>query len=406
MSIREFVFVSVTFFSERRSILTSMKLLLTFVSTFALLATVSAAQVTPAAGDLAVSEIMFNPGPDACVTDNNGEYFEITNISCKVLDLNNNVFFQDATITAGVVNPTGVFFHCTSTVATLPPLYPGQRFLFCRTNNSALNGGLTSVDYAFTSSPANADNSTVGTTSMNLNNGSTGDGIVITVGGPAIVPTPNPNGYVAGTVIETVSYFATAAPFTGGGTGQAAERKDLFAPMNIAGTANSANLALSTTVNTSCVGNTFVGTPRLRNSVDTSVWTVNTSYDSVFFPNTGTLSALGPVSVGAGSVDFLAGNGPALQTLYFGYADNAGGTAETPLSLLIPGNLGSIVIDIFTAAYLDTYTFDGAGGGVVNVGVPNNPLIIGLLFETQWLGLDPNTFTLIGSNGVRVTVCP
>ena len=90
---------------------------------------------------------MFNPGPDACVTDNNGEYFEVTNISTHVLDLN-GMFVQD------FITSDNTFFQILPSVATLPPLYPGQRFLFCRKGSadSAINGGLTNVDYGYAAS--------------------------------------------------------------------------------------------------------------------------------------------------------------------------------------------------------------------------------------------------------------
>lgn len=359
--------------------------------------------VPPGIGDIAVSEIMHNPAPDACVTDNNGEYFEITNISSKALDLN-GIFIQDG------YTPTGVFFRTTSTVATLPPLYPGQKFLFCRSANSLVNGGLTSVDYAYTSSPANSDNSTVSTTAMNLNNGSEGDGIHITVGGPFTVPTPNPNGYVAGTLIESITYRGNIAPYTSNGPGEAGERKDLFAPMVATGTpptANSSNLAVSTTVQiatgTGCSGNTYVGTPRERNSTDITQWPMNVNYDSLTDPNSGTLNFTLPVSVGAGvaTFDVDGGAGLALQPYYLGYSDDNPG--NYPMSLFFPGCPGSIVIDILTSDYLFGYAFDASGKDSSSVTVPANPLLIGLKFQLQWLAVDGIT-PIVLSNGVRVTV--
>lgn len=369
--------------------------------------TLAQTPVAPAAGDIAVSEIMFNPGPEACVTDNNGEYFEITNISCKVLDLN-GIFIQDATITAGVPAPTGVFFRVHPSVATLPSLYPGQRFLFCRKNDPLVNGGLSNVDYWYAApAAAPADNSQIGSTSMNLNNGSTGDGLFITVGGPAIVPSPNPNGYVAGTVIESVSYIATAAPFLLSGSATAGERIDLFAPMQIGGGANSANLAVSTTVNsTGCAPDTtYVGTPRLRNSVDTTSWPVNVNYDSLNFPNSGVFNAVTPLSIGAGSAEFVLSGGPAGFPYYVGYADNTNGASEFPISLFVPGQLGSINIDLFTASYLSGFTFNGSGGDSLVLPLPNDNALIALKFELQWLAVD-GLANFVLSNGIRVEVCP
>jgi hypothetical protein len=372
----------------------------------ALLASVAAAQSVPAPGDLAVSEIVFNPGPDACVTDNNGEYFELTNISTKVLDLN-GLFFQDATITAGVAAPTGVFFRIVNPGPVL--LYPGQKYLLCRSANSAVNGGLTNVDYEYTAATVPADNSKVGTTSMNLNNRSTGDGIFITVGGPAIVPTPNPNGYVAGTIIESVSYCATSAPFTSSGNAQGAERKDLFSPMVVAPAssplANSSNLAVSTATKVSCVGNTYVGTPRERNSTDITNWPTNTNYDSVNFPNSGALKAVLPLSIGAGIAEFTADGGAlaANGIISFGYADSLNGAAEWPISLFLPGNPGSIVIDLPSAGYDNSYVFDGSGKADFTYPLPPNPLFIGMTLEVQWVSVDAN-ITVICSNGVRVQI--
>ena len=83
---------------------------------------------------------------------------------------------------------------------------------------------------------------------MNLGNSSTGDGIRLSVGGPLVVPSPNPNGYVAGTLVEIATVVVTSAPFTSSGSGQAAERIDLFQPMQFTGSVNSSNLALSTVV--------------------------------------------------------------------------------------------------------------------------------------------------------------
>jgi hypothetical protein len=350
--------------------------------------------VPPTAGSIAVSEIMFNPGVEACVTDNNGEYFEVTNISSVALNLN-GIFVQDSALTT--------FFRTTATVATLPPLYPGQSFLFCRTPTFATNGNLSNVDYAYAASPVPADNATVGATAMNLNNSAPGDMIVISVGGPVTVPTPNPNGYVAGTVIETVSYNPAVAPFTSSGSGQGAERIDLFSPMVVSGTANSTNMAVSTQAQVSCGTNNWVGTPRERNSVDATVWPQNVPYDRTP-ANTGTLTFTGPASVGTGIANYKVTDGtPTLHGLsyYLGYSDNVPG--DYPISLFIPGNPGSIVLDLVTAQYLPPNSFDGAGNGVGSVAVPPLPVLVGQTFQLQWLALD-GTFTIVLSNGVKVTI--
>jgi hypothetical protein len=354
--------------------------------------------VPPVAGDIAISEIMNNPAPDACVTDNNGEWFEITNISIKTLDMN-GIFIQDG------ITPGATFFRTTSTVATLAPLYPGQKLLFCRTNDANVNGGLTNVDYFYTSSPANADNSTVGTTSMNLNNGQ--DGLHVTVGGPFTVPAVNPNNYVAGTLIESVGYNSSVTPYTSSGAGQAGERIDLFQPMVTSGTANSANLAISTALQNAsgvgCVNNTYLGTPRATNSVDTTNWPTNVPYDSGTYPNSGSLKFTLPLSVGAGSATFTVNGGAGLASLpyYLGYSEDIPG--EYPIELFIPGNPGSIVIDLVTSAYLSGYAFDGTGAGSASVAIPANPILVGLKFQLQWLAVDGVT-PIVLSNGVRATI--
>jgi hypothetical protein len=357
--------------------------------------------VPPVAGDLAVSELMFNPGPDACVTDNNGEYFEVTNISTHVLDLN-GMFVQD------FITSDNTFFQILPSVATLPPLYPGQRFLFCRKGSadSAINGGLTNVDYGYAASTSTppADRSQVGSAQMNLGNSSTGDGIRLSVGGPLVVPSPNPNGYVAGTLVEIATVVVTSAPFTSSGSGQAAERIDLFQPMQFTGSVNSSNLALSTVVHAMpCGTSTFVGTPREANSVDNTSWPSNTNYDSVSFPNSGTLKFTSPVSVGAGVATFKVTGGPTLAGLpyYLGYAGDT--LFEISIDTFLPGNPGSIVIDLNTAVYVAGFSFDGSSANSSSIAIPNNPLLVGAQFDLQWLALDP-TLLIILSNGVRITI--
>lgn len=363
--------------------------------------TVAQSPVPPIAGDLAVSELMFNPGPDLCVTDNNGEYFELTNISTKVLDLN-GIFVQD------YVTSTPTFFQVLPSVATLPPLYPGQRFLFARTAAAATNGGLTNVDYPYQVlvNPAPVDFSQVGVGSMNLGNGNTGDGIRISVGGPLDLPVPA--GYVQGTEIARATVCVTSAPFTSSGSGQAAERIDLFAPMEFtpgSPLVNSPNLAVSTTSNLMpCGTNSFFGTPRLPNSVDNSSWPTNVNYDSLTYANTGTLRFTSPVSVGVGSATFKVDGGASLAGLPYniGFSDDVPG--EYPIELFLPGNPGSIVIDLPSSGWINNYaSFDGTGKHSNAIPVPANPLLIGLSFQLQWLAVDTNV-TIVCSNGVRVTV--
>ncbi|MFN0207468.1 MAG: hypothetical protein ACKVS6_14275 [Planctomycetota bacterium] len=413
--------------------------LLTSSLAFFATAALASAQVAPGAGDLAISEIMNNPGPAACVDDNNGEWFEITNISSVILNLD-GVFVQDATVslTLGTVVPTGVFFRINAaSAAAINPtkitnFYPGQRLLFARhsTVDNGLNGVAT-VDYAYavtSPNPVPADNSQVassGAGAMNFNNGN--DGCFITVGGPAVVPAVNPNNYVAGTVIESISYNSAAAPFVAGGSGNSGERMDLFSPMDIVFTGagpfvatNSANLAFSCNMGTQpddgigdpslCLATAFYNaSPGLRNCTDTTNWPTNTNYDRTNFPNTGTMKAVIPVSNGVGFAEFVTGNGPANEFYYLGFADDANGTAEFPGTLLPPffNSPGCINIDLFVAGYTGPdYQFSGTGTGFASISFLPDPLLIGKKFELQWLTFDSVNLIFVFSNGVRVEIVP
>lgn len=366
----------------------------------------AAQAVAPVAGDLAISEIMNNPGIDACVTDNNGEWFEITNISTKVLDLN-GIFIGDG------VTPTAAFFRTMPVVATIPDVYPGQAIVFARRASALVNGGVSNVVYEYAAvGTAPADNSQIGSTAMNLNNGA--DGIHISVGGPLTLPSPNPNGYVLGTEIEAVTYDSSQAPYTSGGNATAAERKDLFAPMTFTAGApnvNSANLAISTNgFHTFLAGScgpgtptsdfTQFGTPGAVNSTDTTpIWPSNSIYDSVSFPNTGVLSPDGPATIGGGAMRLSVASGPALTPFFLGYAGDV--VSETPISLFIPGNPGSFVIDLGTAQYTPLGAFNATGDGAFNVPLPPVPALIGVDIRLQWLAIDPS-FVIVLSNGAIV----
>src|SRR5262245_7385542 len=367
--------------------------------------------VTPAAGDLAISEMMFDPGPLACVNDANGEYFEVTNISTKVLDLN-GLFFEDGVTAGGTGSTSGVFFRTTATVATIPPLYPGQAVVFVRGGNSSFstpvsptyNGGVANAVYVYTSATANADNSTVASSAMNFNNTGFGDGLHISVGGPLTLPTPNPNGYVLGTEIEGVSYSPSTLPYPPT-TAKAWERKDLFAPMVVDALGNnSSNLALSTNafvtwLPNSCDGIStptgsfqVFGTPGAPNSTDVSLWPTNSTFDSASFPNTGVMIPVGPLSVGAGVAHYTCSGGPPFTTLFFGFAPNV--AFELPVSAFFPGNPGAFLLDLASAQYLPIANFDANGAASLAVPVPNNPAIIGATVRLQWLSLDNVVFLI------------
>jgi hypothetical protein len=85
----------------------------------------------PTAGELIVTEFMPDP---VTVTDENGEWFEIQNVSQDPIELKGLVF-ADNTVTGRL------------TVATSHILMPGERFVFGRSADQAVNGGVA-VDYA------------------------------------------------------------------------------------------------------------------------------------------------------------------------------------------------------------------------------------------------------------------
>lgn len=363
-----------------------------------LLATAGAAsaQVTPAAGDLAVMEIMFNPGPDVCVTDVNGEWFEIMNISNKALDLT-GVYFSDVTAAANE------YFKIPA--ATLPILYPGQMLTFVRRNDTLLNGGVTG-DYEYTvttGNPVPPDKSKASSTAMQFSNSNTAiDGVKIY---SALGGAPGSGTEI---IIEQASYTSGAVPFNvSGSSGISCERKDPFTPMLATSgpLTNSTNAAQSASVPFGAC--TQKGTPGQRNNTDTTInWTNHVSFDSVSYPNTGLLWGPTPVSIGAVNTYFRLNGGPNLAgTAYtLGYSDFV--PSEIPLFLLLAGNPGSLLLDLNTLAFLEdpNYVFDGNGFATCVVGVPNNPLIIGIDFNLQWLGLDPFNFILVGSNGLTIRI--
>jgi len=371
--------------------------LLRFALAFAALsATALAGGVPPVAGDLAISELAFNPGPEACVTDANGEYFEVVNISTKALDLN-GVFFQDESTLA-----TGSFFVVPA--ATLPTLFPGQRFLFARLGNSSLNGGLPAIDYVYSTGDMTtpADNSLVNNATMLFNNTGT-DGLHITVGGPKTVPTPNPNGYLAGTEIEAFTYAGGAAPFLPvvSATQPAAERINLFATVLQAAGVNSANVAAATGTYGSCGDK---GSPDAANAADATVWPAAfaTTFTDSLAENTGVLALESPATVGRGTVTFRSSNGPAGTLFTLGYSN---APSEIPISLILPGNPGSILLSLGGAVFISdaSLLFDGAGVCHTSLPIPPVPGFIGLSVPFQWLGFDGVSFLLVASNGLNMT---
>lgn len=354
------------------------------------------AQVTPGLGDLAVTEIMFNPGPDACVTDANGEYFEIMNISENALDLT-GVYFSDSTGVAGE------YFQIPA--SALPVLYPGQMFIFVRRGDLLLNGGVAwNYEYTVTTgNPVPPDKSKASSTAMQFSNSAT------SIDGPRIFSAlGGAPGSGSEILIEQATYTSGAAPFNiSGSSGTACKRLDPFQPM-LATTGpltNSSNAG-------QCAGLLFgpcnqKGTPGQRNNLDVTVnWPMNIPFDSVNFPNAGILSCAAPVSVGATTVSFRVNGGAALAgSIYtFGFSDAV--ASEIPMFLLLAGSPGSLLLDLPTIGFVDdpSFTFDGNGFGNAIITVPNNPIIIGLDFNTQFLGVDFVNFLVVGSNGLTVRI--
>lgn len=359
-------------------------------------ATASSAQVTPAAGDLVVTEIMFNPGPDACVTDVNGEFFEVMNISENALDLT-GVYITDVTAAAND------YFRIP--LGGVPVIYPGQMLTFVRRADLLINGGVSwNYEYTVTTgNPVPTDKSKVSSTGMQLSNSATAiDGVKIF---SALGGAPGSGTEV---LIEQASYTSGAAPFNvSGSSGVSCERIDPFQPM----LATSGPLTNSTNAgqnagllfgpcNMKC-------SPGSRNNIDSTVnWPLNVPFDSVNYPNTGILSCAAPVSVGASTVKFRLNGGGVLAGMpfTFGYSDNI--PTEIPMYLLLAGSPGSIVLDLATIGFIDdpSFVFDGSGFADATILVPNDPLIIGLDFNTQFLGVDLVNFVVIGSNGLTVRI--
>ncbi len=110
-----------------------------------------AADPTPTAGSIQITEIMPNPRE---VSDSDGEWFEIQNVTNRVIDIQGLVFSNE------VINPSETFALPTGTPIELQP---GAYYVLGNNADAATNGGVT-VDFEY------AD--------FNLSNG--GDGIAIT----------------------------------------------------------------------------------------------------------------------------------------------------------------------------------------------------------------------------------
>lgn len=88
----------------------------------------------PLPGQVVITELMPNP---AAVTDDDGEWIELTNVSDAPVDLEGCVLY-DAANDEDVVN--------TGAPIVVPP---GGLVLFAKTADAVVNGGLPSVAYAF-----------------------------------------------------------------------------------------------------------------------------------------------------------------------------------------------------------------------------------------------------------------
>ena len=351
-----------------------------------------AAQSVPTAGQIAVSEIMFNPGPDACVTDAAGEWFEVVNVSNVVLDLN-GVSFEDRNTTTG--NPSGFGFTVKPSVATLPPLYPGQSFVFARSNAAGNLPAPAAYAYAVAAGGPPADGSQVGSTGMMLNN--TGvDGMFVATGGLASA---------GGTIIETVSYNASAAPISTN-VGVSAERINLLAPWAVSGAANDNNNVAQpgAAVTFGACSPTQRGTPGALNANDNTLFPNYAIYNSGVATNTGVLTPKGSVSIGAGGlIQLTMSSGPASTGYQLGYAAAAGDLAMSTFGPFT----GALLLDLATVNGIASSTpFDGAGLASMSITLPNDPTIIGVTVYLQWLTFDISLLDFVLSNGVSMLICP
>lgn len=354
----------------------------------------ASAQVTPvppAPGELVFSEVMYNP---LCPADNDGEWFELTNVSGKVLDVN-GLYFQDGAFPGANGDK---YFQVLPTVATLPPMFPGDRFIFARSDNPTLNNGLPRVDYTYASTldTAPADHSQVTHTGMNMGNSAV-DGMHITIGAPA---------YLGGTVIDSFSYNPFASPISPS-DGISVERIDLYQPMVVNGTANSSNIApcaLNANYGT-CIPQER-GTPGIPNSMDaTTVWHLTCEFTDTLNQNSGTITVTTPLSNATGSVLFKNSGGFPFTTYTFGFAE---APAEIPLSLLINNNTGALLLDLNSLSFLYdsgdlNYYFDGNGEATLPVSWTPDPLLPGKFFYFQWLDVDfSQASPLLGSRMIRM----
>lgn len=327
---------------------------------------------TPAPGEIALSEVMFDPASP--VDDNDGEWFEVTNLSSHALDLS-GLFVQDLATLGSAAAP---YFQIPA--GALPPLYPGESLVFARSADAVLNGGIPKVDYAY-AVPVGAsvpgDKSKVSHTGMALSNSSV-DAIAITIAAPYAL---------GGFVVEMITYDPTKAPFTNH-AGIGFERANLLGPWA------AENVAPSTA---SFGPLPQKGTPGAPNANDTTLYP-SWYYSPAPQPgpaDSGVLLAKGPASVHSASATLaLAGGFPG--ALY------AVAVSKSPA--LVPLLGGTILVDFAQADFWSTpaLAFDGQGAATMSVALA--PALLGQQFWLQWYSWDSTSGAFRFSNGLGVDV--
>lgn len=329
---------------------------------------------TPVPGEIAVSEILFNPANP--VDDNDGEYFEVTNISTRILDLS-NLYFQD---TAALGSASAPYFRVPAGV--LPPLYPGEAFVFARKGDPAVNGAIPKVDYVYSvnvGQSAPSDKSKVSHTGMAFSNSSV-DSVAISLDAPA---------NMGGFILEMVSYDPTKAPFNVN-NGIAFERANLYGPF----------LAGNVTASKGTFGSVpQAGTPGAMNSNDATLYSTWYKFDVVnpLPGDKGVLLASGPASVHRGYADLkLAAGAPG--------SSFAIGIAEEQLTWQLLN--GTCLLDFATAHFLalPDFVLDSAGEARLTVLLPAG--LEGMQFWVQSYIYDPASASLSFSNALGVDIAP
>lgn len=329
--------------------------------------------VTPVPGDLAISEVLFDSA--SAVDDNDGEWFEVTNVSMKALDLG-GLYVQDLETPGSATAP---YFQIPA--GALPALYPGASFVFARNGSALANGGITAVHYEYsvaTGVPVPADKSKVSHTGMAFSNSSI-DAVFLTTGAPA---------NLGGFVIESITYDPTTAPLTSH-NGIAFERANLYAPWQ------ATNLTASAATFGSAAQK---GTPGSTNSNDTTLYSTWSKY----FPvapgagDVGALTAVGAASIQGGAARLRLSGGPP-------FAQYAVGYALAPAQ--VPFSNGTLLLELGSALFIAVPSLSFDAGGQAGLDVPLGAALIGAQAHLQWFSFDPAAGFVL-SNGLSVDVAP